>query len=82
MGALNTNLSELNNSFLIQLKGTQQQFEASQKFSSDMQRINEVLSLSVDEIKKYKENAEQLNKHLEALNKIYGGMLGAMNYKK
>jgi hypothetical protein len=44
--------------------------------------MNEVLASSVDEIKKYKENAEQLNKHLEALNSIYGGMLGAMNYKK
>ena len=82
MGNLNSNLSELNQSFITQLKGTQQQFEASQKFSTDLQQINEVLSLSVDEIKKYKENAEQLNKHLEALNTIYGGMLGAMNYKK
>jgi hypothetical protein len=44
--------------------------------------MNEVLASSVEEIKKYKENAEQLNKHLEALNSIYGGMLGAMNYKK
>ena len=82
MNTLNTNLSELNNTFLTQLKGTKQQFEASQKFSSDLQQINEVLAMSVDEIKKYKENAEQLNKHLEALNTIYGGMLGAMNYKK
>ncbi len=82
MGDLNSNLTELNNSFIEQLKGTKQQFEASRKFSADLQQINEVLSLSVDEIKKYKENAEQLNKHLEALNTIYGGMLGAMNYKK
>ena len=82
MGDLNSNLTELNNSFVEQLKGTKQQFEASRKFSADLQQINEVLSMSVDEIKKYKENAEQLNKHLEALNTIYGGMLGAMNYKK
>ncbi len=82
MATLNKNLSELNSSFVTQLQGTQQQFEASQKFSSDLQQINEVLSSSVKEIKKYKENAEQLNKHLEALNTIYGGMLGAMNYKK
>jgi hypothetical protein len=44
--------------------------------------MNEVLASSVDELKKYKENAEQLNKHLEALNTIYGNMLGAMSYRK
>ena len=78
---LNKNVEALNHSFVTQLKGTDVQFKATQKFSSDLQAMNEVLASSVDEIKKYKENAEQLNKHLEALNVIYGGMLGAMNYK-
>ena len=79
---LNKNIAALNNSFESQLKGTEEQFKATQKFSADLGQINEVLNASVEEIKKYKENAEQLNKHLEALNTIYGGMLGAMNYKK
>ena len=38
--------------------------------------------IKTQELKKYKENAEQLNKHLESLNTIYGNMLGAMSYKK
>jgi gliding motility-associated protein GldL len=79
---LNGNLSALNSNFESQIKGTEQQFIASQKFSQDMGEMNAVLASSVDELKKYKENAEQLNKHLESLNLIYGNMLGAMSYKK
>lgn len=79
---LNGNLSALNSSFEIQLKGTEEQFKASQKFNQDLGEMNSILASSVDELKKYKENAEQLNKHLESLNTIYGNMLGAMSYKK
>ncbi len=79
---LNQNVSALNESFESQLKGTKTQFEASHKFSSDLNQMNEILASSVSELQKYKENAEQLNKHLEALNTIYGNMLGALSYKK
>jgi len=58
------------------------QFKASQKFSQDLENMNSILASSVDELKKYKENAERLNQHLESLNTIYGNMLGAMSYKK
>ena len=47
-----------------------------------MMKINDALSSSVEELQKYRENAAKLNQHLEALNQIYGNMLGAMNYKK
>lgn len=79
---LNGNLSALNSNFETQLKGTEEQFKANQKFSQDLGEMNSILASSVNELKKYKENAEQLNKHLESLNAIYGNMLGAMNYKK
>ncbi|MCF6358737.1 MAG: gliding motility protein GldL [Draconibacterium sp.] len=79
---LNGNLSALNSNFETQLKGTEEQFKASQKFSQDLSEMNNILASSVNELKKYKENAEQLNKHLESLNTIYGNMLGAMSYKK
>ena len=79
---LNGSLSVLNSNFETQLKGTEEQFKASQKFSNDLGEMNKILASSVDELKKYKENAEQLNKHLESLNTIYGNMLGAMSYKK
>jgi gliding motility-associated protein GldL len=79
---LNSNLSSLNSNFESQLKGTEEQFKASQNFSKDLMQMNSLLVASVDELKKYKENAEQLNKNLESLNTIYGNMLGAMSYKK
>ncbi len=79
---LNGNLSALNTSFESQLKGTEEQFKANLNFSKDLMAMNSILASSVEELKKYKENAEQLNKHLESLNTIYGNMLGAMSYKK
>ncbi len=79
---LNNNLDTLNNNFEGQLKETQDQFKASQKFNADLSEMNSVLTSSVDELRKYKENAEMLNNNLQALNEIYGNMLGAMSYKK
>jgi methyl-accepting chemotaxis protein len=79
---LNGNLGTFNSSIETQLKGTEEQFKATQNFSKDLLAMNSILASSVEELKKYKENAEQLNKHLESLNTIYGNMLGAMSYKK
>lgn len=79
---LNGNLTALNSNFETQLKGTEEQFKASLKFSQDLTEMNGILASSVEELKKYKENAEQLNQHLDSLNTIYGNMLGAMSYKK
>ncbi len=79
---LNTNLDALNSSFESQLKGTEEQLKASLSFNQDLAAMNNILVASVEELKKYKENAELLNKNLESLNTIYGNMLGAMSYKK
>lgn len=79
---LNSSLQALSSNFETQLKATEDQFKASQSFNRDLNEMSSLLVASVDELKKYKENAEQLNKNLESLNLIYGNMLGAMNYKK
>jgi gliding motility-associated protein GldL len=79
---LNKNIELLNLSYEKQLKGTSEQVQASNKFFEDMTQMNQIIASSVQEMKKYKENAEKLNSHLDALNSIYGNMLGAMNYKK
>lgn len=79
---LNNNILALNETFGQQLQGTKTQFEASRRFSNDLNQMNEILASSVSELQKYKANAESLNQHLEALNTIYGNMLGAMSYKK
>jgi len=79
---LNKNIESLNTSYEKQLKGTSDQIHASSKFFEDLNQMNQIIASSVQEMKKYKENAEKLNSHLDSLNSIYGNMLGAMNYKK
>jgi len=79
---LNKNIDALNTSYENQLKGTSEQIQASGMFFEDLNRMNQITASSAQEMKKYKENAEKLNSHLDALNSIYGNMLGAMNYKK
>ena len=44
--------------------------------------MNEILAASAEELKRYRENATKLNQQLEDLTRIYGNMLGALNYKK
>lgn len=79
---LNKNIESLNGSYERQLKGTTEQIQVANKFFEDMNQMNQIIASSVQEMKKYRENAEKLNSHLDALNSIYGNMLGAMNYKK
>ncbi|MBL7972237.1 MAG: gliding motility protein GldL [Prolixibacteraceae bacterium] len=79
---LNKNIESLNSTYEKQLKGTNDQIQASAKFFEDLNQMNLIIASSAQEMQKYKENAEKLNSHLDALNSIYGNMLGAMNYKK
>ncbi len=79
---LNKNIESLNSTYEKHLKGTNEQIHASTKLFEDISQMNQIIASSVQEMKKYKENAEKLNSHLESLNSIYGNMLGAMNYKK
>jgi len=82
LNKLNKNIESLNQNYEKQLKGTSEQFHASAKFFEELNQMNQIIATSAQEMKKYKENAEKLNAHLEALNSVYGNMLGAMNYKK
>ena len=82
LNKLNKNLESLNSSYEKQLKGTTEQIHASSKFFDELNQMNQIIASSAQEMKKYKENAEKLNSHLDALNSVYGNMLGAMNYKK
>ncbi|MDP2336700.1 MAG: gliding motility protein GldL [Bacteroidota bacterium] len=79
---LNKNIESLNTTYEKQLKGTSEQINASSRFFEDLNQMNQIIASSAQEMKKYRENAEKLNSHLDALNSIYGNMLGAMNYKK
>jgi hypothetical protein len=82
LNKLNKNIESLNTTYERQLKGSNEQMNASSKFFEDLNQMNQIIASSAQEMKKYRENAEKLNSHLDALNSIYGNMLGAMNYKK
>lgn len=79
---LNKNIESLNGTYEKHVKGTSEQIQASAKFFEELNQMNQIIASSVQEMKKYKDNAEKLNSNLDSLNSIYGNMLGAMNYKK
>lgn len=72
------NLSALNNVYEMQLKGSSQHLEATEKFQSQVTEMMQNLSESVEDTKLYKENMAMLSRNLTDLNSVYGNMLKAM----
>jgi gliding motility-associated protein GldL len=78
---INTSLSALNSSYELHLQNTRKLSESSEKAFEGYSKITELVNNSVEEAQKYRKHTELLNKNLEALNHVYGNMLGAMNVK-
>lgn len=78
---INTSLSALNSSYELHLQNTKKLSESSAKAFEGYSKMTDLVNNSVEEAQKYRKNTEQLNKNLEALNHVYGNMLGAMNVK-
>jgi len=78
---INTSLSALNSSYELHLQNTKKLSESSAKAFEGYSKMTEVVNNSLEEAQKYRKHTEQLNKNLEALNHVYGNMLGAMNVK-
>lgn len=72
------NLSALNNVYELQLKGSSQHLEATEKFQSQVTEMMKNLSDSAEDTRIYKENMAMLSKNLTDLNTVYGNMLKAM----
>jgi gliding motility-associated protein GldL len=72
------NLSALNNVYEMQLQGSSQHLEATEKFQGQVTEMMENLSASVEDTKLYKENMAMLSRNLTDLNSVYGNMLKAM----
>jgi len=73
------NLSALNNVYELQLKGSTQHLEATEKFHDQVVDMMDNLSASSENTRLYKENMELLSQNLTDLNAVYGNMLKAMN---
>lgn len=75
-------LSSLNRIYEMQLTNSNQQAESSAKLHETMNVFLENLTESADKMVVYKNNMDQLNEKMSALNQVYGNMLTAMNVNK
>lgn len=79
---LNKNLSSLNSVYELQLNHTNDQLKNTQETHSQLNKIMDNLSTSLNNSEQYQKETQQLNQNLEALNTIYGNMLSAMDLNK
>lgn len=82
LGKVSNNLNALNATYELQLQGSRNHLEATEKFYGGLADLMKNLHDSVDDTKKYRQEMSTLSTNLTALNSIYGNMLGAMNYNK
>lgn len=82
LSKINGSLSSLNSSYELHLQNARKMSDASSKAFDEYHKMNDLVNNSLEEAKKYRQQSEQLNKNLEALNHVYGNMLGAMNVNK
>jgi len=66
----------------LQLKSSTIQTETIDKVGESMNTFLSNLTQSIENTAKYKDQANELAKNVEALNKVYGNMLNAMNVQR
>ncbi len=79
---MSKNLSELNSIYELQLKGTSDQLQQTDKMKESIGIFLSNLNESVEGTAKYKEQVSVLAKNITALNQVYGNMLSAMTIKQ
>jgi gliding motility-associated protein GldL len=82
MQKVSKNLAALNNVYELQLQGSTQHLESTQKFQAKVTEMMTNLSESAEDTRLYKENMSMLSKNLTDLNNVYGNMLKAMTISK
>jgi gliding motility-associated protein GldL len=78
---MNASLASLNSSYEIHLQNVKKLSDTSAKSVTDQAGLQKMVNETLEEAKKYQQLTERMNKNLEALNQVYGNMLGAMNIK-
>jgi gliding motility-associated protein GldL len=78
MQKVSKNLAALNNVYELQLKGSSQHLETTEKFQSQVTEMMQNLADSTEDTRRYKENMAALSSNLTDLNSVYGNMLKAM----
>ena len=92
LSQINTSLAALNSSYELHLQNAKKISESSKNAFDEYSKMTKIVTgtleeaekyrkISLEDAEKYRKHTEQLNKNLEALNHVYGNMLGAMNVK-
>ena len=81
LNSVSKNLADLNATYELQLQGSRQQVEATNKFYEGLHDLMKNLHDSVEDTRKYRQEMSTLSNNLSALNTVYGNMLSAMNVK-
>lgn len=76
---ISSNLAALNTVYELQLKGSNEQIESTNKMRTTVDQFLANLNDSSANMSKYKEEIDNLTKRVSALNNVYGNMLAAMN---
>ncbi|NPA37756.1 MAG: gliding motility protein GldL [Chlorobi bacterium] len=79
LNGVNKNLSAINAAYELQLKGLNEQVNATHDLTQGLNTIKEHMSQSVEDSKEYREQIAALSRTIGELNSIYGNMLSAMN---
>lgn len=80
--ALNSNLAALNLIYQSQIKGAENTEKTVTEYNKGVESIGKLLAVSINETEKLNKNTQTFNQNIEALNSVYGNMLGALNIKK
>ncbi len=78
MQKVSGNLAALNNVYEMQLKGSREHLESTEKMYAGINELMTNLHDSIDDTRNYKQTIGELSRNLSALNTVYGNMLGAM----
>jgi len=81
LSLVNTSLSALNSSYELHLQNAKKLSASSAEAFEGHSKMTDLVNGALQEAKNYHMQTEKLNKNLEALNHVYGNMLGAMNVK-
>ena len=79
---INSSMALLNTSYELHLQNIKKMADSSSKSVQDEAGLQKIVTSTLEEAKKYHQMTELMNKNLEALNQVYGNMLGAMNIKR
>lgn len=79
---VNKNLAALNTAYEMQLKSVEKVGEYVGNYSRGVDQIGKLIETSLSETQKFNEKAKVMNDNIQALNNVYGNMLGALNVKK